>query len=36
MNGFTYAFRIINSLEIIIMMFIRFMLNYIFVKKKNF
>jgi hypothetical protein len=33
MIGFTYAFRIINPLEIIIMMFIRFVLNYGFVKK---
>jgi hypothetical protein len=31
--GFTYTFRIINPLEIIIMMFIRFVLNIGFVKK---
>jgi hypothetical protein len=33
MSGFTYAFRIINPLEIIIKLFIRFVLNYGFVKK---
>jgi hypothetical protein len=31
--GFTYACRIINPLEIIIMLFIRFVLNYGFVRK---
>jgi hypothetical protein len=33
MIGFTYAYRIINPLEIIIMLFIRFVLNYDFVRK---
>jgi hypothetical protein len=33
MIGSTYDFRIINPLEIIIMLFIRFVLNYGFVKK---
>jgi hypothetical protein len=32
MIGFTYAYKIINSLEIIIMIFIRFVLNYSFVR----
>jgi hypothetical protein len=34
MIGFTFACKIINPLEIIIMMFIRFVLNYGFVRKK--
>jgi hypothetical protein len=33
MIGFTCACRIINLLEIIIMLFIRFVLNYSFVRK---
>jgi hypothetical protein len=33
MIGLTYAYRIINQLEIIIMLFIRFVLNYDFVRK---
>jgi hypothetical protein len=33
MSGFTYVFRILNSLEIAIMLFIRYVLNYDFVKK---
>jgi hypothetical protein len=33
MIGFTYAYNIINQLETTIMMFIRFMLNYGFVRK---
>jgi hypothetical protein len=33
MIEFTYAYMIINSLEIIIMLFIRFVLNYYFVRK---
>jgi hypothetical protein len=33
MSGHTYAFRIINPLEIIILLFIRYVLNYNFVKK---
>jgi hypothetical protein len=35
MSGYTYAFRIINLLEIIIMLFIRYVLNYGFVKKEH-
>jgi hypothetical protein len=35
MSGFTYAFRIINPLKIIIILFIRYVLNYSFAKKKN-
>jgi hypothetical protein len=34
MSGYTYAFRIINPLEIIIMLFVRYVLNYNFMKKK--
>jgi hypothetical protein len=30
MIGLTYAYKIINLLEIIVMSFIRFMLNYVF------
>jgi hypothetical protein len=33
MIGFIYAYRIINPLEIIIMLFIRFVLNYDFARK---
>jgi hypothetical protein len=33
MIGFTYTYRIINLLEIIIMLFIRFVVNYDFVRK---
>jgi hypothetical protein len=33
MSGFNYTFRIINSLEIIIMLFIRYVLNYDFMKR---
>jgi hypothetical protein len=33
MIGFTYACKIINLLEIIIMLFIKFVLNYDFVRK---
>jgi hypothetical protein len=33
MSGPTYGFRIINPLGIIIMLFIRYVLNYGFVKK---
>jgi hypothetical protein len=33
MIGFTYAYRIINPLEIIIMLLIRFVLNYSFMRK---
>jgi hypothetical protein len=33
MIGFTYDYNIINTLEIIIMMFIRFVLNYDFARK---
>jgi hypothetical protein len=33
MSGFTYAFKIINLLEIIIMLFISYVLNYDFMKK---
>jgi hypothetical protein len=33
MIGFTYACKIINPLEIIIILFIRFVLNYSFVRK---
>jgi hypothetical protein len=33
MIGFTYTYKIINLLEIIIMLFIRFVVNYDFVRK---
>jgi hypothetical protein len=33
MSGFTYTFKIINPLKIIIMLFIRYVLNYSFIKK---
>jgi hypothetical protein len=33
MIRFTYAYKIINLLDIIIMIFIRFVLNYSFVRK---
>jgi hypothetical protein len=34
MSGFTYAFRIINSLETIIILFIRYVLNNVFCEKE--
>jgi hypothetical protein len=30
MSGYTYTFKIINPLDIIIMLFIRYVLNYVF------
>jgi hypothetical protein len=35
MSGFTYAFKNVNLLEIIIILFIRYVLNYGFVKKNR-